>query len=163
MSNTAGSKGLSLIHYDRECLEKSWAWLNDPEIAKLTMTQPFSLEDQLNFFESLPNRKDYTIWAIYLDRFGIIGATGLKNQRGTVAEYWGYIGERQHWGKGLGKHLIMLVEEKARELGLESLYLKVALSNSRAISLYEAKNFVVDISASTNEYLYMAKDILGDH
>ena len=159
MSITAGPSGLSLIHYGRECLERSWVWLNDPEIAELTMTPPFSLEDQLSFFESLPRRTDYTIWGIHLDGSGLVGATGLKNQRGTIAEYWGYIGERQHWGKGLGKYLIALVEEKARELGFENLYLKVSVSNSRAISLYEATSFEVDTSASTNEYLYMTKDI----
>lgn len=159
MSTSAGSKGLSLIHFDRECLERSWAWLSDPEIAELTMTEPFLLDDQLRFFEGLPKRTDYTIWGINLDGFGIIGATGLKNQRGTVAEYWGYIGERQYWGKGLGKYLMLLVEAKARELGFESLYLKVISSNSRAISLYKATNFIVDTSASTNEYLCMTKDI----
>jgi len=157
MSAKSLSNGLSLVAYDSECLEKSWTWLNDPEIGELTMTPPFSREDQRGFFEALPQRTDYTIWGISLDGFGVIGATGLKNQQGWLAEYWGYIGERQYWAKGLGKHLIKLVEDKAREFGFRDLYLKVSWSNARAISLYKATGFVADTTESTGAYLYMIK------
>ena len=38
---------------------------------------------------------------------------GLKNVRGQLAEYWGYIGERSLWGQGLGKHLMLAIEAQA--------------------------------------------------
>lgn len=148
---------LSLIPYTIECLEKSWDWLNDPEIQKLTMTAPFSRAQQENFFHSLPTRDGYNIWGVSLAGVGLIGAAGLKNQQASAAEYWGYIGERSFWGKGLGYKLISAIEGKARQLQLSDLYLKVSATNTRAIRLYAKVGFTVDPAKSSDGYLYMSK------
>ena len=69
---------LKLITYNKDFLPLSWNWLNDPEIKSLTMTPEFSKEDQLNFFNSIKERKNYKIFGIEFDNIKI-GACGLKN------------------------------------------------------------------------------------
>ena len=39
--------------FDREALQKSWEWLNDPQLKSLTMTPDFDQESQERWFESL--------------------------------------------------------------------------------------------------------------
>lgn len=148
---------LALIPFDQECLDLSWNWLNDPEIRKLTITPAFTRQDQRKFFDNLPNRRDYIAWGVTLGGNEIIGAAGLKNHRATIAEYWGYIGKREYWGKGLGRALIAAVEANAHKLGFTELDLKVGTDNERAISLYKKTGFVIDARASTTEVLRMVK------
>ena len=157
MQNEPQVGALSLVPYTIECLEKSWVWLNDPEIRELTMTPYFTREEQQCFFQSLPERSGYDVWGVCLDGYGVVGAAGLKNQRDSVAEYWGYIGERQFWGAGLGRKLIAAVEAEARALGITALFLKVARTNERAIALYMKTGFTVDITESDENVLHMVK------
>ena len=121
------------------------------------MTPVFTREDQNKFFNSLPLRMDYLIWGVVLDAEEIVGATGLKNHRGTIAEYWGYIGEKKYWNKGFGRELVMAVEKKARDFGFNDLDLKVSATNTRAVSLYRGAGFLIDQERSTESCLYMVK------
>ena len=150
-------KRISLQTYNIACLDKSWIWLNDPEIRELTMTPVFTRENQIEFYEQLTQRTDYLIWGVILDKSELIGAAGLKNHRGTLAEYWGFIGEKKHWNKGLGRQLIETVEQQARDFDFTDLDLKVSASNQRAIGLYEKVGFVIDRHRSNNLYLHMLK------
>lgn len=134
---------LLIVEYSIQFIEPSWNWLNDPEIKKLTNTPNFSKEDQINFFHSLPERKNYYIKGIVYNE-DPIGACGLKNITDTDAEYWGYIGEKEYWGKGLGKQIMNKMIEKAKELNLSSIYLKVISDNPRAISLYKKIGFEIE-------------------
>lgn len=148
---------LSLIPYDNRCLELSWHWLNDPEIRELTMTPAFTRADQKTFFESLHLRSDYAVWGVALNNDEIVGAAGLKNFRGTMGEYWGYIGEKRYWNKGLGQSLIAAVETKARDAGLVDLDLQVSPTNLRAIALYKKAGFLIDSQNSKETRLRMVK------
>lgn len=143
--------------YDKKCLDKSWVWLQDSEIKELTMTQDFTLQDQIEFFEKLTFRSDYKVWSVILNDKEIIGAAGLKNHRGNLAEYWGYIGEKKYWNKGLGRSLVNAVEQKARDLNFKELDLKVAVTNTRAIALYEKVGYLIDLKSSEESYLRMVK------
>jgi len=53
-----------------------------------------------------------------------------------------YVDEKQR-GKGYGKQAMLLIEEKARELGLKSIGLHVFGSNKIARNLYEAVGYQV--------------------
>lgn len=132
---------IKFVKYDKGFLNKSWVWLNDPLINQLTMTGNFTKEDQIIWYDSLHERKDYLIWGILCDRKPV-GACGLKNIKKTEGEYWGYIGEKSYWGKGIGKTIMNMIVDKARELKLKKIYLKVLLENYRAINLYRKFNFV---------------------
>lgn len=134
---------IKIVQYNIDFLDYSWNWLNDPEIKKLTNTPAFSKEDQLSFFQSLPERKDYYIRGIVYNGKPI-GACGLKKITKTDAEYWGYIGEKEYWGKGFGKLILTAMIDKAKELGLSSVYLKVITDNPRAISLYNRLGFEIE-------------------
>jgi RimJ/RimL family protein N-acetyltransferase len=157
----AGNR-VSLQAYDKACLDKSWTWLRDPETSALTMTPAFTLGAQLKFFEQLPLRTGYHIWGVLLDGAELIGAAGLKNHRGSCAEYWGYIGEKHYWGKGLGLGLFEAVEQKAKQLGFSELDLKVSVANLRAISLYKKVGFLIDSHRSTEFCLHMVKQGIDD-
>ncbi|HEU5365319.1 MAG TPA: GNAT family N-acetyltransferase [Hanamia sp.] len=133
---------VTLVDYDVHFLEKSWKWLNDPEIKSLTLTPDFTKEDQIKFYNSLPARANYWIKGITEDNIPI-GLVGLKNINTSQksAEYWGFIGEKKFWGKGIGKFMIEEALKKARELNLKRVYLNVGSKNDRARNLYQKMNF----------------------
>jgi len=126
---------LSFGRFDENFLERSWHWLNDPEIKWLTMQPDFTRAEQLRWFAGLPERSDYLIFGISCA--GVpIGALGLRHIAGNEAEYWGYLGDRNYWGAGLGGEMMGFIFNQARQRGLNELYLKVHKNNVRAIRLY---------------------------
>lgn len=147
---------LNFCSFTKDFLDQSWEWLNDPEIKKLTMTPDFSREDQLKFYYEIANQKNYNIYGIC---FGDekIGVCGLKNISISSGEYWGYIGKKNYWGRGLGKEIITFIEVLACKLRLKMLYLRVGKENLRAISLYEKNGFI--IKESFESYFVMEKSI----
>lgn len=134
---------LLFVDYSTIYLENSWEWLNDFEIKNLTNTPNFSKEDQLSFYNLLPQKKDYYIRGIELDNKPI-GVCGLKKITSEDAEYWGYIGVKEYWGKGIGKFIINYLIGIAKEKSLKSIYLHVVESNIRAIKLYVKIGFEVE-------------------
>ena len=133
---------LSFGRFDDSFLERSWQWLNDPEIKWLTMKPDFTREEQLRWFAGLSGRSDYLIYGISCA--GVpIGAMGLKHIAGDSAEYWGYIGDRDYWGTGLGREMMRFIFDQARQRGLNKLYLKVRNDNVRAIHLYTRVGFQI--------------------
>ena len=130
------------VDYDRRFLQASSRWLRDPEIKRLTLTPDFTDAQQERWFESLPGRLDYRVWGVCVAGEPI-GAAGLKNidiDR-SEGEYWGYIGEKAFWGRGIGVQLVQFVCEQARLLGLRRIYLRVAADNARAVGLYRKTGF----------------------
>jgi RimJ/RimL family protein N-acetyltransferase len=132
---------IEFVKYNKLFLSLSWEWLNDPEVKKLTNTPDFSKEDQLNWFNSLNEKKDYKIWGIMVDDIPI-GVCGLKNIENIDCEYWGYIGEKKYWGRGIGKELIKFSINEAKKMGLSSIWLNVRDDNIRAIKLYTKYGFI---------------------
>jgi RimJ/RimL family protein N-acetyltransferase len=128
--------------FDERFLERSWEWLSDPEIKRLTMTPDFTREEQLRWFERLPEMPDYRIWGISYDTVPI-GALGLKHITQHEAEYWGYIGERSYWNAGLGGEMMRFIFARARELKLGRVYLNVHSDNARAVQLYTNVGFKI--------------------
>lgn len=149
---------IDFVEYDMKFLEKSWCWLNDPEIKELTLTPSFTKEQQLSFFESLPRRKDYKIWGVlYNDER--IGVVGLKNISEYTAEYFGYIGEKRHWNKGLSSDVFQKLFGLAKKHKLKELFLFVSSNNPRAIKAYKKNGFKIEESRSINNNLYMKVEI----
>ena len=133
---------IEFVNYDKVFLDKTWIWLNDEELKKLTMAPDFTRKNQSQWFKSLKKKNDYLIWGIKVNNIPV-GVCGLKNITQYKAEYWGYIGEKNYWGKGIGEIMMNMIIDKAKELGLKKLYLKVLTNNYRAIRLYEKFNFNV--------------------
>ena len=131
---------IRLVPYDRTYLELSSIWLRDPEIKMLTMSVDFSRDQQERFFEGLPTRRDYKIWGVEADGQPI-GAAGIKHIKGASGESWLYIGERSHWGRGLGGNILEACEDEARKLGIERLTMTALTKNERSLRAYEKSGF----------------------
>jgi RimJ/RimL family protein N-acetyltransferase len=142
---------IALVDYDLVFLEKSWFWLNDPEIKSLTMTPSFTKKDQQVFFESLPDKKDYWIKGVTYNNVPV-GAMGLKHITKKDAEYWGYIGEKEYWGKGIGSFMLDQAINKAVEQELENIHLRVTKNNKKARDLYIHKGFKVSEDGDIEKY-----------
>lgn len=150
---------MKLIDYTEEILEKSWLWLNDPEIKYLTNTPDFTREGQKKWFNSLPENKTYWVKGLELEG-EVIGVVGLKNidVKKETAEYFGYIGEKKFWGRGLSKSLFDLVFKVAvHDFKLKTLYLNVIPDNIRAIKAYEKVGF--KITGVSKENVMMNLDL----
>jgi RimJ/RimL family protein N-acetyltransferase len=126
---------LDMREMDEVALEKSWEWLNDPEIKRLTITPDFSKDEQKKWFESIKNRKDYWITVGWHNGEPIV-IGGLKNIGEKDAEIFGYIGNKEYWGKGVAVDVMNMIHEYARSLGLESIYSKMLKENRNSIRLH---------------------------
>ena len=142
--------------FDEVFLKLSWKWLSDPEIKSLTDTGDITQEKQQDWFNSLAQRKDYLIWGVEANSIPV-GACGLKNIKGTDCEYWGYIGEKSYWGKGIGTTILDRLSAKARDLGITSIWLRVIKENHRAISLYKMCGYIIE--SETDTVLLMRKTL----
>lgn len=143
-----------LVDYDKTFFELSKDWISDPEINTLIAAGPLPPEEKrLEWYNSLPCRKNYMIKGVLFEGQPI-GVCGLKNITGSDAEYWGYIGVKSLWGKGLGGGYLSTIQEVAKELNLKTIYLRVLKFNSRAIKLYIKNGFKID--REDNEFYFMS-------
>jgi RimJ/RimL family protein N-acetyltransferase len=134
---------LELVEYTHDFLLLSNKWLNDTQIKQLTNSITFTPAQQIQWFNELPNKANYLIWGITLNAEKV-GACGLKKVNNIDAEYWGYIGEKKYWGKGYGSEILKIIEKKATQLHLKSIWLTVMLSNTNAIKLYTKNGFMLE-------------------
>jgi len=126
--------------FNREVLEKSWEWLNDPIIREQTFTRGFNREAQEKWFESLKTRKDYFIRSIcYNDK--PIGVMGIKHLTGKDGEVFGYLGEKDYWGKTIGVQGLEYMVNYAKDIELESLYAIVLKENINSYRLMRRLGF----------------------
>ena len=140
MPPTETLAGVHRVAYDERFLEASWEWLRDPELRRLTDTPYFSREAQRAWFDGLRGRTDYAVWGIEVDGQPV-GAFGLKHVTADEAEYWGYIGERAHWGRGIGQWMLEQSAGEARARGVARLVLRVIAENARARRAYTRFGF----------------------
>lgn len=119
--------------FTRDVLEKTWEWLNDPQLRELTNSPDLNIEHSIAWFENLKNRKDYFIKSVWYDNKPL-GVMGLKHINGKDAETFGYLGEKEYWGKTIGMQGMQYLVDSGRELKLESLY---SIIEKRNISSYK--------------------------
>lgn len=133
---------LRLVPFAEQYLDKSYEWLNDPEIRSL-IDGPASMtrEGQKRWYNLIKNDPTYQIWGIEYDGMPI-GACGIKHidTKKKSGEYWGYIGEKNFWG-GKGHLIFEQIYKKAHNLELDILTLNVLKNNIRALRLYEKESF----------------------
>lgn len=134
---------VTLVEFDENLLECSWKWLNDSEIREMiSASNLITKEGQLKWFNSISALDDYCIWGISVENIPI-GACGIKNITNFDCEYWGYIGEKKYWGKGLGRQIMILMENEARNRNLKIIWLQVNKNNNRAINLYRKMKYQI--------------------
>lgn len=144
---------IKLVNFSRDFLDKSWEWLNDEEIKRLTATPSFSRQEQEIFFSKLPI-EGYCIWGVvYGDvKIGVAGIKGIKDGRG---EYFGYIGDKKYWNKGLFASILSCIKDECELLGVNFIYLKVNQDNLMAISAYKKNGFIEQDDLCTKDKKYM--------
>ena len=147
---------VALCAFDTGFLEASWNWLQDEELRKLVDTQIITKEQQQNWFETLPQRTDYCIWGV-LCGSEPVGVMGIKNIKNNIGEYWGYIGDKSYWGKGVASAMMKSAIAEGLSLQLKYLTLKVLRINQRAINLYQKHGFAE--TQADEIYLLMEKQI----
>lgn len=130
--------------FDKNTLEKSYGWLTDEEVKRLTMAPEISRESQRRWFDLILSRKDYWIKTVEWEKTAI-GVVGLKHidYGNKDAEYFGYIGEKEMWGKGIGREMLRYALKYLESIGMERVYLHVADYNERAIHIYEKMGFKI--------------------
>ena len=149
---------VAFVTYDEEFLKRSWDWLNDPDIKLLTGTPDFTREEQVEWFNSLQRRNDYKVWGMnYGDKK--IGVVGLKNIRGEAAEYFGYIGQKEFWNRGISRHMIDHTVHFAQKNNIKKIHLRVRKGYTRAIRAYEKYGFT--LCDKNEKQLIMSIDIHG--
>lgn len=133
---------IRFVEFDKQYFEKSKKWLSDPQIKWLTLTPEIDEEARERWFWGLKERKDYLIWGLEVDYLPV-GAVGIKHidYNQCSGEYWGYIGEKQLIGHGIGKAMLKEMIDQALALGLKKLVLRVGDYNERARSLYKYFGF----------------------
>lgn len=127
--------------YDRRILEKSWEWLNDPEIKQIMNVSEINKEAQEEWFQNLKGRKDYHVVGIWRGDEPI-GALGLKNITDSDAEIFGYIGEKKYWGKAIGMDMMQAMLDHGRSLGLSSIYAQMRRDNILSYKLHRRFGFL---------------------
>lgn len=147
---------ITFSEFDDIFLEKSWEWLNDQEIKKLTNTISFSKEEQQLWYKRIKNQKNYRIWGVKYEDVPI-GACGIKNITNIDCEYWGYIGEKKFWGMGFGYQMMRMIEEIVHDMKIKTIWLKVLKDNQRALRLYMSLNYKVELE--DNEFIILRKTI----
>ncbi|MCE5206348.1 MAG: GNAT family N-acetyltransferase [Porphyromonadaceae bacterium] len=126
--------------FNRDILEKSREWLNDPIIKELTSASEFDAESQERWFESLKTRNDYYIRSVwYKDK--PIGVMGIKHLTDKDGETFGYLGEKEYWGKTIGVQGLQYMIDYAKSIKLESLYAIVLKENINSYKLMRRLGF----------------------
>ena len=142
---------VAFVEFSIDYLNLSGLWLKDPEIKKLTNSPELTRVTQISWFETLKFRSDYKIWGIEYDNKKI-GVVGLKNISSPCAEYFGYIGEKEYWNKGISKYMLDHTCLYAKTNNIKEIHLRVIKDNPRAIRAYEKYGFEV-YDDKNNEYL----------
>jgi RimJ/RimL family protein N-acetyltransferase len=105
----------------------------------------YAIKDILDWIEFHRNKRDEIIFTIAETEKDIcLGHVGLYkiDHRARSAEFAIMLGNREWWGKGVGKQVThAVIDYGFRHLNLHRVYLTVLKTNDRAISLYEKLGF----------------------
>lgn len=128
-------------------LEAFYSFKNDPEVAELLggFTTGYAMQDLHDWLDFHRKKNDEMLMTIALasdDR--CLGHVGLYNidARVGMAEYAILIGDREYWGRGIGRLCtVFSLEYGFRQLNLNRIYLSVLAGNGRARHLYSSIGF----------------------
>ncbi|HYF91487.1 MAG TPA: GNAT family N-acetyltransferase [Symbiobacteriaceae bacterium] len=119
------------------------AWDVDPEIIGL-MGRKYAEMDISDWFRAVNSDRTCRTWAIETLDGRLIGELELAhlNWRNSSSELRICIGDKDYWGHGYGTDAIRASLDAAfGAMGLESVYLRVFVTNIRAIRAYEKLGF----------------------
>lgn len=140
---------ISLHPFDRPHLERTRAWVNDPEVSRLLgRGLPVSDQDHEQWFRALQGTKDAVHFAIETNDGGRhVGNVWLCDidWRHRKGELRVVIGEADGLGRGFGPEAIALLCAYGFErLNLHKIYAYVLGTNPRALRAFEKAGFAVE-------------------
>jgi len=117
-------------------------WWRDKELIKLTSGDhtPLTDEDIKQRVAEMAMEDNSHHWLIRAEDV-IVGHINLNKIDGNSAELQIVIGEKEYWGKGIGKEAISQTIKKANNLGFKKIIAEVRPENSRAFGLYKKMGF----------------------
>lgn len=128
-----------------------YPWIGDPEVIHYSLSafQTLKTPAQIDhwFAATLQDKKSINLGIYLQETNALIGYAGLANLSATnqSGEYFIFIGEKAHWGKGVGT----AVTKQVLALGftvhrLNRIMLTVSESNIGGIKAYSNAGFVVE-------------------
>lgn len=150
---------IAFVPFDESFLHASYVWLQDEALRALIDSPPVTKASQQLWFQGLSNRNDYHIWGVTADSIPV-GVCGIKHVNNGKGEYWGYIGEKDHWGKGIGTKMLYFIAAFAKSIGLAVIQLSVLKHNQRAFYLYLRNGFIV--IEDSGDKIFMEKNLADD-
>lgn len=133
------------VPFDETYLDASYEWLQDPEMARLTMSPATTREQQRAWYDSLADRSDYAIWGIEHDGrpVGVMGLKHLDADDGG-AEYFMYLGDTSVWGQGIARWATAEILAEGRARGLTYVYGLVGKHNDRSLAVHTHLGFAIE-------------------
>lgn len=133
---------LTCIPFDRRVFDISTVWLANPDLRQLIQADDMPLQQRLDWFDALAHRDDYIIRAMALDNTPV-GCFGIKHvdRLNHRAEYWSYLGNRIHWGLGIGRAMLAQGCLIACENDVAILYVHIASHNERSQRFFRQAGF----------------------
>lgn len=132
---------IEIRDFTHDVLKKTWEWLDDPQIREQTSTPNFNRETSEKWFESLKTRKDYFIKSLWHNNKPI-AVMGLKHLNAKDGETFGYIGEKEYWGKTIGVQGMEFLVNYGRSINLESIYSIIRKTNLSSYKLNRRLGFI---------------------
>ena len=129
----------TLIAYMKAMTRESRNLVNEPEEISLTM------EQEERFITAHENNPRAVLLAGFLDGEHVGNASIhmiSSKQRFLHRCGLGIALYQKFWGLGIGRQMMEILIEKAKEAGYEQVELEVVADNTAAISLYESLGFV---------------------
>lgn len=130
---------------------------NNEDVRKcFTNSAAITTEGHERFLQKyfLPNNND----ELYIVEYGgsPAGMISLYNFEDGKAEWGRIMIDPSFQGKGIGKTALQLIIERARMLGIKTLYCHVKINNVRAVNLYKSLGFKNNGEADGEFYMDMA-------
>ena len=124
------------------------SWFSDKDVTRYSDTQygVFSLEGQISYVQECLSNKNILLFGIFEDDKHI-GNIVLKGKLSVHkrAEITYFIGEKNYWGRGIGRNAVSKVIQIARvDLKLNKLFAGVAKNNTGSRKILENNNFVLE-------------------
>lgn len=133
-------------------------WSNDEEVTQFTypVLCDHSIDETRKFYEKIKTSKNGETFIIEDTNKGLaIGITSLINidEVNGNAEFIIDIGEKDYWGKGIGREVTLeMIRFAFDDLKLHRVGLRVFSFNDRAIHLYKSLGF--EVEGSLREAIY---------
>lgn len=130
-------------------------WWRDRDLIKMTSgdLEPLSDDEIKKQVQQMADDADSWHWMIQADD-KIVGHINLNKLDNQKAELQIVIGEKEYWGRGIGKKAVELVLASAKKLNHKEIYVEVRPENQRARNLYKSAGFIEKgIKKYRNKYL----------